>query len=80
MRRRERVYQEEQRLEQWMVQIEQDERQQMDFPTERLTRERSQAIRDHRRYLKKDRRFRNIAPRVLETRRKRRSLSISAFR
>jgi hypothetical protein len=42
------------------VQIEQDERQRLGPPTERRTRERGQEIRDRRRYLKQDRRFRNI--------------------
>jgi hypothetical protein len=50
----------EQNLRQWIVQIEDDERQRMETPTERRTRERRQEIRDHRYCLKQDGRFHGI--------------------
>jgi hypothetical protein len=50
----------EQNLGQWIAQIEEDERQRMETPTERRTRERRQDIRDHRHFLKQDGRFHGI--------------------
>jgi hypothetical protein len=47
-------------LEQWLVQIEDDERQRMETSTQRRTRERRQEIREHRHFLKQDVRFRGI--------------------
>jgi uncharacterized protein with von Willebrand factor type A (vWA) domain len=44
----------------WIAQIEEDERQRMESPSERKTRERRMDIKDHGRFLKKDPRFRGI--------------------
>jgi hypothetical protein len=55
-----RVQMREQAMGQWITQIEEDERQPMETPTERSTRERRQEIRDHRHFLKQDGRFHGI--------------------
>jgi hypothetical protein len=51
----------EQNLGQRIRQIEEDERERMESPTERRTRERRQEIQDHRRFLDRDGIFRDIA-------------------
>jgi hypothetical protein len=50
----------EQALGQWTTQIEADERQRMETPTEGRVREWRQEIRDHRHFSKQDGRFRGI--------------------
>jgi hypothetical protein len=50
----------EQGLGKWMAQIEEDERQRMETPSEKRTRERRQEIGDHRHFLKQDGRFHGI--------------------
>jgi hypothetical protein len=55
-----RVELREQNLWQWIAQIEEGERERMETPSERRTRERRQEIRDHRHFLKQYGRFHKI--------------------
>jgi hypothetical protein len=50
----------EQTVSPWIVPVEEDERQQMETPTERRAREERQEIKDHRHFLEQDGRFRKI--------------------
>jgi hypothetical protein len=54
----------EQNSGQWLIQIERDEAQRMETPTEKRRRERTQELRDLRRHLKLGDRFVQIARRV----------------
>jgi hypothetical protein len=62
-----RIETREQATGQWFAWIEEGERHRMESPTERMTRERRQEIRNHRRFVKQDERFPGIvrAVRVL---------------